>query len=63
VSAVLAGDLHPGDVVREHDWLLHVGAVEREGASVAFAVTEFPGTLMHRAAGDVLDVDRAGAPC
>jgi hypothetical protein len=58
VSAVLAGDLHPGDVVHEHDWLLHVGAVEREGASVAFAVTEFPGTLLHRAAGDVLDVDR-----
>jgi len=61
VSAVLAADLHPGDVVREHDWRLHVTAVDAWDACVAFAVSEFPGTLMHRAAGDVLEVDRGGA--
>jgi hypothetical protein len=58
VSAVKAAELQAGDVLHEHDWLLHVGAVECEGACVAFAVTEFPGTLMHRAAGDVLEVTR-----
>jgi hypothetical protein len=62
VSAVRAAELHPGDVVHEHDWLLHVRAVEREDASVAFVVTEFPGTLLHRAAGDVLEVDREVTP-
>ena len=59
VTAVLARDLHPGDVWHEHDWSLHVGAVDVIGASVAFAVAEFPGALMHRAADAVLDVEVA----
>jgi len=63
VTGILAADLHPGDVVREHDWRLHVAAVEREGASVAFTVTELGDMLLHRAAGDVLDVEREVIPC
>jgi hypothetical protein len=58
VTGILAAELQAGDVVHEHDWPLHVSAVEREGACVAFAVSEFPGTLMHRAADDVLEVER-----
>jgi hypothetical protein len=60
VTGILAAELQAGDVLREHDWQLHVAAVEREGACVAFTVTELGDMLMHRAAGDVLEVERPG---
>jgi len=61
MTAVLARDLHPGDVWREHDWPLHVSSdAHVEGNSAVFAVTEFP-WLMHRPADEVLDVKVAGS--
>jgi hypothetical protein len=46
---VTARDLHPGDVVQQHDWSLHVREVEVSQAVVAIAVTEF-GFPLHYAA-------------
>lgn len=46
---VNAGDLHPGDVVQQFDWALHVYEVIVSQAAVAIAVTEF-GFLLHYAA-------------
>jgi hypothetical protein len=57
MSLVLARDLHPGDVVHQHDWNLHVRRVDVDGNSVAFVVDEFPGDVQHRAADAVLDVE------
>lgn len=38
---VKARDLHPGDIMQQHDWSLHVRGVEIGPAVVAVAVTEF----------------------
>lgn len=38
---VKARDLHPGDVVQQGDWPLHVRDVTATHADVAIAVTEF----------------------
>jgi len=38
---VKARDLHPGDVVQQCDWPLHVREVTFSQATVAIAVTEF----------------------
>jgi hypothetical protein len=38
---VKARDLHPGDIVRQHDWLLHIRDVIVGQTAVAIAVTEF----------------------
>ncbi len=38
---VQARDLHPGDVVRQYDWPLHVREVTLGQAAVTIAVTEF----------------------
>lgn len=38
---VKACDLHPGDIVQQYDWLLHVREVSVGRAVVAIAVTEF----------------------
>lgn len=46
---VNAGDLHPGDVVQQFDWALHVYEVIVSQTAVAIAVTEF-GFLLHYAA-------------
>lgn len=46
---VKAGDLHPGDVVQQFDWTLHVCEVNVSQAAVAIAVTEF-GFPLHYAA-------------
>jgi hypothetical protein len=47
---VKARDLHPGDVVQQCDWLLHVREVNVSQAAVAIAVAEFDFPL-HYAAG------------
>ncbi len=46
---VRARDLHPGDIVQQYDWSLHVRAVNVNQAAVAIAVTEF-GFQLHYAA-------------
>jgi hypothetical protein len=46
---VQARDLHPGDIVQQYDWSLHVRAVNVNQAAVAIAVTEF-GFQLHYAA-------------
>ncbi len=46
---VSAGDLHPGDIVQQCDWSLHVCEVNISQAAVAIAVTEF-GFPLHYAA-------------
>jgi hypothetical protein len=38
---VKARDLHPGDIVQQYDWSLHVRKVNVSQAAVAIAVTEF----------------------
>ena len=40
-STVQARDLHPGDVVRQYDWPLHVREVTLSQAAVTIAVVEF----------------------
>ncbi len=46
---VQARDLHPGDIVQQYDWSLHVREVKVSPAAVAIAVTEF-GFQLHYAA-------------
>jgi len=46
---VKARDLHPGDVMQQYDWSLHVREVEVRRVVVAIAVTEF-GFPLHYAA-------------
>jgi hypothetical protein len=46
---VKACDLHPGDIVHQCDWLLHVREVTVGQADVAIAVTEFDFQLHYRA--------------
>ena len=46
---VQARDLHPGDVVQQHDWPLHVRQVTLSEATVAIAVTEFEFPLRYAA--------------
>jgi hypothetical protein len=46
---VKARDLHPGDVVQQYDWSLHIRGVDIGHAEVAIAVTEF-GFPLHYAA-------------
>jgi hypothetical protein len=52
---VKARDLHPGDIMQQHDWSLHVLDVKIGPAVVAVAVTEF-GFELHYAAGETLQV-------
>jgi hypothetical protein len=40
-NTVQAHDLHPGDVVRQYDWPLHVREVTLSQAAVTIAVVEF----------------------
>jgi hypothetical protein len=46
---VNARDLHPGDVVQQCDWPLHVRAVTLSQKDVAIAVTEFEFPLHYAA--------------
>src|SRR5215471_4557427 len=46
---VMARDLHPGDVVQQYDWSLHVREVKVSEAAVAIAVTEFAFALRYAA--------------
>ena len=46
---VMARDLHPGDVVQQYDWSLHVREVTVSQAAVAIAVTEFGFPLSYAA--------------
>jgi hypothetical protein len=46
---VNARDLHPGDVMQQYDWSLHVRDVEVSHDAVAIAVSEF-GFPLHYAA-------------
>jgi hypothetical protein len=46
---IRARDLHPGDVMQQYDWSLHVREVEVSHDAVAIAVTEF-GFPLHYAA-------------
>lgn len=46
---VRARDLHPGDVVQQYDWPLHVRAVTLSQKEVAVAVTEFEFPLHYAA--------------
>lgn len=46
---IRACDLHPGDVVQQLDWPLHVSEVTLGQKDVAIAVTEF-NFLLHYAA-------------
>jgi hypothetical protein len=50
---VRARDLHPGDIVQQHDWPLHVLGVEIGPTVVTVAVTEF-GFELHYAAEEML---------
>jgi hypothetical protein len=52
---VNARDLHPGDIIQQHDWSLHVREVEIGRAVVAVVVTEF-GFHLHYAADEMLQV-------
>jgi hypothetical protein len=52
---VKARDLHPGDIVQQHDWSLHVCEVQIGQAVVAVTVTEF-GFQLHYAADEMLHV-------
>lgn len=46
---VKACDLNPGDIVRQHDWLLHIREVIVGHTAVAIAVTEFDFQLHYAA--------------
>ena len=46
---VNARDLHPGDVMQQHDWSLHVRDVVVGDEAVAIAVIEFGFPLHYRA--------------
>jgi len=46
---VTARDLHPGDVVQQYDWSLHVREVKVSQAAVAITVTEFAFALRYAA--------------
>jgi hypothetical protein len=46
---VPARDLHPGDVVQQYDWPLHVRAITLGPTAVAIAVTEFDFPLHYAA--------------
>jgi hypothetical protein len=52
---VQARDLHPGDIMQQHDWSLHVREVKIGPAVVAVAVTEF-GFELHYSADQLLQV-------
>lgn len=52
---VKARDLHPGDIMQQHDWSLHVRDVKIGPTVVAVAVTEF-GFELHYAADETLQV-------
>jgi hypothetical protein len=41
LAPIPARDLHPGDVLQQYDWPLHVCAVTLGPAAVTIAVTEF----------------------
>ncbi|HKF32748.1 MAG TPA: hypothetical protein VKB37_10320 [Jatrophihabitantaceae bacterium] len=58
---VKARDLHPGDIVRQYDWLLHIREVIVGRTAVAVAVTEFDFQL-HYAADAQLPVPRLSVP-
>jgi hypothetical protein len=46
---VKARDLHPGDVMQQYDWSLHVRDVDVGHVTVAIAVTEFEFPLHYAA--------------
>jgi hypothetical protein len=46
---VPARDLHPGDVVQQYDWPLHVRTITLGPAAVAIAVAEFDFPLHYAA--------------
>jgi hypothetical protein len=46
---VKARDLHPGAVMQQHDWPLHIRQVEVGHVAVAIAVTEFGFALQYAA--------------
>lgn len=46
---VNARDVHPGDVVQQFDWSLHVREVTHNQAAVVIAVTEFEFPLRYAA--------------
>jgi hypothetical protein len=46
---VTARDLHPGDVVQQCDWSLHVLEITVSQAAVAITVTEFGFSLRYAA--------------
>lgn len=48
-----ARDLHPGDIVQQHDWPLHVRAVTLDPVVVTIAVTEFEFPLHYAADAEV----------
>lgn len=50
---VNARDLHPGDVMQQYDWSLHVRDVEVSHDAVAIAVSEF-GFALHFAADELI---------
>jgi hypothetical protein len=51
---VKARDLHPGDVVQQYDWPLHVREVTLSQDKVAIVVTEFEFPLRYTADAQVL---------
>jgi hypothetical protein len=52
---VKARDLHPGDIMQQHDWSLDVRDVKIGLTVVAVAITEF-GFELHYAADETLQV-------
>jgi hypothetical protein len=48
-GSVPARDVHPGDIVQQYDWPLHVREVTLSQATVLIAVTEFEFPLHYAA--------------
>jgi hypothetical protein len=55
MTLIPAGQLHPGHVWLEHDWRLHVTAVDVGALGVAVATTEF-NFLLHPAVDELVAV-------
>lgn len=55
MTAVLARDLHSGDVLHERDWHMPIDGVDVAGRNVAVHVTA--GFLLHYAADQMVDID------
>ena len=56
---VKARDLHPGDIMQQHDWSLHVRDIKISPTVIAVAVTEF-GFHLHYGADEQVQLQLHG---